>query len=417
MTEPEAASSRTPVEIWEEILRHCVGLSLTDPVQSSLRGYEQHVFAEDGSRIYGYKRRERQRGILRLVSRRWKLVADEICDDIAFLHLDEGMKLPIDYKTENVKLMHYIACESSSALLAWDKKTDASPVIIGENASFFPITHVYHRDIVIPSPPFEHSILALRWVHPTRNSRWMETLQNSCFGSLVALDIAPLDEYSWNSFPDLTLPLLRFLGINACESNAQYLEKWHFHTLQYLSFSEKYNSSSGPLGPFLQRHSRTVEELKISTASYGAAKVDADLLASCTNGLPRLQTYITGHLGSLGTVIPHLITAVTSSTDVICRPERHLTIQMIAAEVQSEDWKTLRRSVLQLAQAPVKFRLMIESTWDERIGGLHFDFNKLKAQLRLMAMVRELKIDIFDEEGSHHTSEDASYYNSEAREM
>ena len=167
-----------------------------------------------------------------------------------------------------------------------ESKHEHVPLKFGENSRHAQILQVDYRDIIFPINPTtsarSQDILAFSW-KPLPDSHWSQRLIYESLQSLVALSLTLRISPGHTKWPPLHLRMLRYLKIRTWGCNAEYLAQWYFPALQHLSLQISAESTLN-IGRLLDRHSATIEELKI-TGKYGS-----EALACCPGGLPRLKT-------------------------------------------------------------------------------------------------------------------------------
>lgn len=274
MSQTEPAYPRTPVEIWRETFHYVLGPSLSNPIHTSLLGYESYLLRDDESLLQLHAHRDRQRNTLRLVAGSWKLVADQMGDQLVFIH-PTGFQIPPDYPITNAEHIYYLEFYSDLPVhlgLLSDEEEAEYENVSAQSWTNYLLNSVKTDKLSQQTSqtilPTATAYLRSGGSHRPSECYWIERLAQESFKSLVALEILVFTYSQFLRTPLLHLPILRFLHLDTGGGYSEYLTQWRLPRLQYVHLHFSANSTA------------YVDEQR--AISY------------CVDGLPRLNTYVIG---------------------------------------------------------------------------------------------------------------------------
>ncbi|CCA74746.1 hypothetical protein PIIN_08704 [Serendipita indica DSM 11827] len=418
MLDHNTACSKIPVEIWIEVFQYHLGPSLSNPRCSSVLDYQRSLFDKSTKILYRYRRKEQKRVILQLVSRFWKLAADQVGDRIVFVY-PLGYQVPPNYPISDAKHIHIYPDYSidfrfpsdypeQSRLWEYNVLHANVPVKLGRDVPFAQIVHLGRYNIVLTDPaakpddPLPGAVRALYWSPPSHR-KWCDKLAHKSLRSLVALHI----ESMWSSMEvvPLHLPILRYLYLrtrlfDGNKDGTTFLTRWNFPVLAqvYLVYGE---FSTGNIGAFLHRHSMTIEELGL----HGKRE---SVLACCLKGLPRLKTYVVEGFDEF-------IAVSSPLNDMWCeRPtnrtpasEDYLIVQLLRLPDRLNAEELAESLPWQILQMKKQVRFQMHDSWTEMREDV-LDWVNPEGHYNLVEIIRTISDHVFDGEGT-------SWYSAAAR--
>ncbi|CCA74744.1 hypothetical protein PIIN_08702 [Serendipita indica DSM 11827] len=405
MPNREFACVKIPVEIWREVFLYYMSPPLLQ--QPSMQDYRAFPPDSDFKLLYKFRLRERKRTVLKLVSRSWKLIADEVSDRIVFVH-PSRLHVPPQYPIAQADQIIISPCtplDYNSLPGTIDRGTvkdhkfwASLPLKLGEEVPLTQIIRVNCCNIVVPDNPMnprppQDIVRVLYWA-PFSDSP--NALTHETFKSLVSLHIAPGAGSSSSSSLEVSplyLPKLRFFHIFATRYSVDYLSQWHFPILAQLClFCEE--GSSASIGKFLNRHAETIETLRVFH------KEDPAVLSSCSNGLPRLKTFVVETFEEFHTVsslLNNVLRGSTTGSMSVC--DDYIIVQLL---IPSDIWdveRLIESLPRQVQEMKKKIRFEMCDTWGDMLKELP-NWEYREEMHNLVQVSKSIPDNVFDSEGA-----------------
>ncbi|CCA72654.1 hypothetical protein PIIN_06591 [Serendipita indica DSM 11827] len=286
------AVDRTPFEVWRNVFEFFLGISLLDPEEPTMRGYRR-LLADEASLPLSFRAQEQCRGILRLVCRSWKELADMLGDKIVVSLLGEA-DWPPHGSREGAKYISY----RNLTPIQWvdpihDYKrlfrnrrlaaTSLVPIQVNRSLIFAPITSLIANSLDVSS---------IQDITETANVYFLRILEAPAdlrfmmYPLFANVRILYLSHYFPQRYlaKEVMLPNLRCLILgtimanNEREPHVKSLSSCYFPKLIMFGLlsSRHWNSVSTDIFDFLSNGAKTFEEIELPfrLATMAAQGVD-----------------------------------------------------------------------------------------------------------------------------------------------